>query len=179
MTRNRTLIIGLGSPHGDDSVGWRIIERLQADAALVAEFRIAAHPIDILDHFDGASEAHIIDACRAGGRPGELYCWQWPEFAERGATARHSSHAMSLEEALRLGERLALLPRRLMIWGVEVGTEPRGATMPAELDPDELPAVDLPAVLAALVPRILAERRTGAALRDNQALSRLPARDDA
>ncbi len=134
MIPTRTLIIGLGSAHGDDTAGWRVVELLRSVLIDGVELHCVAHPIDILEQLQGISDLHVCDACRGGQPRGHLHRWQWPEFVERTTHARDSSHAMSLDEALRLAERLGLLPPRVTIWGIDVGDPSSAGADPLPLD---------------------------------------------
>jgi hydrogenase maturation protease len=134
MSSQRTLIVGLGSAHGDDTAGWRVVERLRAVLVDDVESLIAAHPIEVLEHLQKVSDLHICDACHGGRARGHLHCWHWPEFVERTGKMQHSSHAMSLDEALRLGTSLGLLPPRVTIWGIDVGESSSTDVAPLPVD---------------------------------------------
>lgn len=71
-----TLVIGVGSPHGDDQAGWEVVKRLGGDFKEISShsagqqqlvyFRTAVVPPDMLDWLDGVDTAHVIDACIGG-----------------------------------------------------------------------------------------------------------------
>lgn len=117
---SRTLIVGLGSHHGDDGVGWRVVEQLAACVSGGTEVRAAAAPGDMLAWLDGVEALHVCDACRATGRAGEVCRWQWPDLNGYVTAALLSSHGLSLPDVLSLADRLRLLPPRVIIWGVEI-----------------------------------------------------------
>jgi hydrogenase maturation protease len=125
-----SLFVGIGSPHGDDRVGWEIVERLTRSAKLSREFgfRRARVPTDLLDWLDGVARLHLCDACQTSNPPGTLHCWKWegstligsqrpPVFCRRLRSA--GSHAWGLFDVLSLAERLKRLPEQVTIWGVE------------------------------------------------------------
>lgn len=116
----RTLIVGLGSPHGDDAAGWRVVEELQSAASPSIEIRPASDPTDVLLWISGVSQLHICDACQTGDEPGAIHSWQWPEGIPVSSRSDLSSHGLKLPEVLQLADRLGMLPARVMIWGIEI-----------------------------------------------------------
>jgi hydrogenase maturation protease len=59
-----TLIVGIGSPHGDDQIGWRIAEALMAEHRVGWIIRTARSPTDLLAWLDDKVERLVIcDAC--------------------------------------------------------------------------------------------------------------------
>jgi hypothetical protein len=60
---NSITVVGLGSPHGDDAVGWHVANLLGES---LRESRVhilkASVPHDIFDWVDSESEMHLIDA---------------------------------------------------------------------------------------------------------------------
>ena len=61
--KERTLVVGLGSSHGDDQAGWKVIEQLELIQLPGVELRRANVPHDIVDWLDGQGTLHLIDAC--------------------------------------------------------------------------------------------------------------------
>ena len=59
-------VVGVGSPHGDDRVGWRLVEDLAESAGAGVEAVAVTQPLGLLDHLDGCSVLIVVDACRAG-----------------------------------------------------------------------------------------------------------------
>lgn len=117
----RSLVVGLGSHHGDDQVGWRIAERLAARDDADYQVKLARTPSQILAWLDEAACDQLVlcDACNGAGSPGAVHHWRWPSDA-LPLTACRSTHDLSLIEVLALAERLGRLPRRVSIWGVEL-----------------------------------------------------------
>lgn len=118
-------IIGVGSPMGDDDIGWRVI-----DALSVAEW---LHPwmgrgvelisldrpgVALLEELGGAEQVVVIDAMVSGREPGTVAYFKWPFSIEEAGLL--SSHGFGLGEALRLGQALGSLPPKLGVWGVEI-----------------------------------------------------------
>ncbi len=123
MTRQRTLVVGIGSPHGDDQVGWLVAERLQHELPAGTDLRRASAPGQLLDWLSDVDRLYVCDACDAMG--GELkqqssthtHRWEWP--APVGMPVRSSgSHSFGLPQALGLAERLGTLPDSVVIYGI-------------------------------------------------------------
>lgn len=115
-----TVIIGLGSWHGDDRVGWRLVEWLCERSETVAPAFALEEPTRIIDYLDGCEHLVIVDACLSGAEPGTIFRLTWPDsnFAQLRS---ESSHSFGLGASLCLAERLRKLPRRVVVYAVEVG----------------------------------------------------------
>lgn len=122
-----TRIFALGSPHGDDRAGWQCAERLRArleDRVLVVPL---AAPLELLDQMAGCERMVVLDACRTGAPPGTLVRLEWPD--PRIASAGFAStHQLGLADVLRLAETLQRLPRRVILFGVELRRAEPGQT---------------------------------------------------
>jgi hydrogenase maturation protease len=126
----RTLIVGLGSPHGDDQVGWHVAEALRPRVAGLADVavRTAPVPLDLLDWLEGFDCLHICDACCSEQPPGTLHRLTiggsgGDNEPLRGAlelaTLRcGGSHDFGLPAVLELAERLDCLPVRVVVHAV-------------------------------------------------------------
>jgi hydrogenase maturation protease len=115
----RCLIAGIGSPHGDDQVGWKVVEvlarRVPADVRVVA----VKAPLGLLDELAGVDRLILVDGCRGGNPPGTIVRLAWP--AEAVAMQSHtSSHGFDLGAVLRLAEALERLPREVVLYAIEV-----------------------------------------------------------
>jgi hydrogenase maturation protease len=131
MKLGRTLIVGVGSPHGDDQVGLRVAEQLAQQVGEGVEVRCAATPSELFDWLDGIGQLLICDGCQIEAPPGSVRHWNWPD-AELEQQPFSGSHQMNLPTALGLAELLGQLPSRVTIWGVSIGgTQPASALSPA------------------------------------------------
>ena len=113
-------VVGVGSPHGDDRVGWRLVEDLAASAAAGVEAVAVAQPLGLLDHLDGCSVLIVVDACRAGRAAGSVLVLAWPEdrpeFEGSGST-----HGLDLAMALEMAGVLGRLPPSVLLFAVQAG----------------------------------------------------------
>lgn len=118
------LILGIGSPEPDDSIGWEAAEflrrcyRHEGDI----EVELCDRPgTGLLAYFRRAPRVIILDAMHAGLAPGEVRLLS-PEQLEGAAV--FSSHDIGVAEALALAGALGELPERLVIVGIEAGGDP-------------------------------------------------------
>lgn len=129
------VIIGFGSPHGNDAVGWRTVERLQPALGSWVVIRAVADPTQMLEHLEGCKRLWMIDACRCGQPVGSLWRWTWPADAPHMTSSASSTHAMSLPSVLQLAAALGKLPESIVIFAVEIGVGSLiGAEMSAEVE---------------------------------------------
>ncbi|MGE5242551.1 MAG: hydrogenase maturation protease [Bacteroidota bacterium] len=165
----KVLILGIGSPFGDDCLGWVAVEALQRSAALAATAgSIAFAALDrpgamLLAHWRNADNVLLIDAIRSGAVPGALHCPGSGDIAAAGLPA--SSHGFGVVAALDLGRALGELPGGVFLYGIEMD--------PAHVGPSLSPAVQ--AALPVLVARV--EMRTLQLLANVAAFAALPHND--
>jgi hydrogenase maturation protease len=120
----RTLVVGFGSPFGDDRAGWQLAEMLQRRRlqARVIAVRDATH---ILASLHRCEHLIAVDACRSGARLGEITHLRWPDPQ---IAVRHcrTTHGLGLFDALTLAERLGDLPQDVEIYGIEIANWSQG-----------------------------------------------------
>lgn len=140
----KRLIIGLGSHHGDDQIGWKLAEELGRLTGI--PFRQAAVPADILLWLAGIDELYICDASQNAGHPGKLHQWIFQSeqhplhdvLAELEMLHSINTHQMSLPATLTVGQRLKMLPPYIVIWAIEGAAFSVGQSVSQELT-DQLP----------------------------------------
>ncbi|MEX2114257.1 MAG: hydrogenase maturation protease [Pirellulales bacterium] len=120
MMNGGCLFVGMGSPYGDDCVGWVIARSIAGRLGDEFTVRCARSPAVLLDWLDNFDELHVCDAFVGNGAVGTLRGWDWP--AEEIELARfQGSHDLSLPAALALAAQLGRLPAKVRVWGVAVG----------------------------------------------------------
>jgi len=135
-------ILGLGSPHGDDQLGWIAVDRLRPllPQGIVAA-KVSGGP-GLLGCLVGQVNLVIVDALAPAGRPGSHRSFVWPcdDFAD---SMTWSSHGLGLVQALRFAEVLGSLPHRIFIETVEAESTMAGADLSLRVSQglDELIAV--------------------------------------
>lgn len=112
-------VVGVGSPQGDDAVGWEIIRQLRQRGMEQngVELHVAEGGQRLLDRLDGQGSLIILDAV-CGDRPGTVHRLEWPD-ARLEMLRPGSTHGVRPTEALRLAGVLGVLPTRVVIFGIE------------------------------------------------------------
>jgi hydrogenase maturation protease len=121
----QTLIVGVGNPLlGDEGVGWHIIENLR-QMAMPADVSILDCGCDLLNLascIDKPRRIIVIDAIRAGGKPGQIHTFDFDELDAIG-TKSSSAHQLRIVDALRLLKQAypCLTCCRITVMGIEPG----------------------------------------------------------
>ena len=120
MMQSQSMIAGIGSPHGDDRVGWEIANLIQSRASDGgASIHLVRTPDALLDCLEDVQELLICDACQGAGEVGSVHQWEWP-CKELESICWSGTHTLSLPAVLALAQQLERLPSSVRIWGVEV-----------------------------------------------------------
>jgi hydrogenase maturation protease len=110
------LIAGLGSPHGDDQAGWRVIARLHDRGVHSEMARTMKNPSELWDWCDKNRTLIICDAIWDDGVTGSVKQWSWPQDRFDGRFT--GTHDLPLSEALALGVELGCIPRCVTVWTI-------------------------------------------------------------
>ncbi len=129
------VVIGVGNAlRQDDGAGLEVARRLRtlgdaADTAVRAELAMPAElavleyegePLGLLELWEGARAAVLVDAIRSGAAPGTIHrvdASREPIPAPlRGSS---STHAVGVGDAIELARALGRLPARVVVYGVE------------------------------------------------------------
>jgi|694.fasta_scaffold11749_4 hydrogenase maturation protease len=131
VINEKQLFVGVGSPNGDDIIGWQVARCLERSSRLPFVIKITESPVDILDWIEAYDRLVIIDAFQ-GERVGKLWRWEWND--RQWAQQRWSgTHDFGLVPTLHLAEELGWLPQQTTIWGVEANYFEKGNEMTSEL----------------------------------------------
>lgn len=118
----KTLVFGLGSAHGDDQLGWLVVDGLaRAISHADIELRHGTSPSDLFDALDGVDRLFVCDACHSHEIPGIVHRWRWPDLplaSLRGA----GSHNLGLGEVLTLAAQLSSLPAEVNVYTVGIAS---------------------------------------------------------
>jgi hydrogenase maturation protease len=120
MASAEILVAGLGNRlRGDDAAGLeaaRVVAERTADVLVVEHER---EPTDLIELWDGARVAIVIDALE-GNEPGRIRRFEADrdELPRRLSTSA-STHALELAEVVELARSLDRLPDRLVVLGIE------------------------------------------------------------
>jgi hydrogenase maturation protease len=120
----RALVVGIGSPHGDDRVGWEVASAIDRQTDNAIATRCARTPAELLDWLDGVEQLDVCDAVawstkEMAAEVGSVQCWQWPAAGLEQAPFR-TSHDLSLTAVLTLAATLGRLPAQVRVWGVAI-----------------------------------------------------------
>jgi hydrogenase maturation protease len=115
-------IIGIGSPFGADQLGWRAIDLLQETGLSDCELIKLDRPGSQLIHYlADAQNVVLIDAVAGDQPPGTVMRLQRDELSL--AACQTSSHGFGVAEALQMAAQLDLLPKHLLLIGVQIGAD--------------------------------------------------------
>lgn len=131
---NLIKVLGIGSPFGDDQVGWDVADALQQQIAMCPNIdllvSIEKHDrpgIRLIELMSGAHTVFIIDAIKSGSEIGVIHRFRNQDiFALEN---RLSTHDMGVSEVLQLGNVLNALPDNIILYGIEIDSTVPGATL--------------------------------------------------
>lgn len=123
---NKIKILGIGSPFGDDRVGWAVIEILQQNPDIMSYIPKLVHlekldrpSTGLLETMQDAKIVILIDAIKTGAHLGTLHQFENPQFKNKPKIL--STHGMGVMETLQLGAALNELPQQVTLYGIEIG----------------------------------------------------------
>jgi hydrogenase maturation protease len=127
------VVIGVGNVYrGDDGVGLSVASlvrgRVPADVAVL---ECEQEPTRLLDAWEGADVAVVVDACAAGGPPGSVHRFDVSSDPLPARGFRSSTHAVGVGDAVELSRALHRLPTHVVVYGVEGVAFDTGAPMSA------------------------------------------------
>ncbi len=118
-------VIGIGSPFGDDRLGWEAAKQLQQQESLQQlplEIKILDRPgLRLLDEFHPQQTVLLIDAIQTHHCVGHLHCLEKEALFALPSPA--SSHAIGIAETLKMAEALNMLPEQLLLFAIEISAD--------------------------------------------------------
>lgn len=120
----RIKIIGIGSPFGDDRLGWVAAEQLKTSPIYLSEkdkidITILDRPgAALISQWKEADAVILIDAVRSGAAPGTLHVLSADEIDEN--TQLTSSHGFGVASTTALARTLDELPEYFYLCGIEI-----------------------------------------------------------
>lgn len=118
------LVVGIGSPYGDDAAGLLVVRRLAAAGVPVRTVELSDVTC-LLDLWRPDERVAVVDAVRSGAPPGTVHVLDMTEHplpAETvvvGPRAKASTHGVGLPVLVELARALGRLPRQLVLYGIE------------------------------------------------------------
>lgn len=120
MTRWR--VIGVGSPQGDDALGWRVIDTLQQmPLSDSVELLSLDRPGSTLLHYlQGVDRVLLVDAAQMELPAGSIRRFMRDELPQLDGIRCLSSHGWGLHETLALAESCNLPLPRIELWLIQL-----------------------------------------------------------
>ena len=132
----RTLVLGIGNyDRGDDAIGLTIARRVR-DLGLngVHVGELSGDPLALLERWDRADTAILIDAMSSGSAPGTVMRFDaLATVLPAVFDSRVSSHGIGIGEVVALARALERLPARLIVYGVEAADFDPGSSLSPRL----------------------------------------------
>lgn len=117
------VVIGVGNEYRrDDGVGLAVADRLRGRVpAGVDVVGCEQEPSRLIDAWEGAESALVVDAVQSGAAPGTLHRFDAGAGPIPAGVFRSSTHAFGVGDAVELARVLGKLPARIVVYGVEGG----------------------------------------------------------
>jgi hydrogenase maturation protease len=118
---NRTVVIGVGNAfRGDDAAGRAVAKRVQERLPDEIEVIVCElEPTRLIDAWDGADAAVVVDAVSSGAEPGTVHRFDASSEALLSREYRSSTHALGIGETIELARAIGKLPPRVVVFGIE------------------------------------------------------------
>ncbi len=121
-------VIGIGSPFGNDILGWQVIEQLKRYSALSALYpeqidliEVDRPGINLIHILQEARLIILIDAILDPDKHGEIIRLNKAQLIQN--QHKLSSHNLDVASAIALAEKLQLLPKNVFIFGLGINPE--------------------------------------------------------
>ena len=126
----RIKVIGIGSPSGQDQLGWQVVQQLQqtiiepGDTQKQLSFIQSDRPgLRLLELIKDTDLAILVDAIDKKECAGQLFKLERTDLLQ--ADQPLSSHALGVSETLALGDALGDLPKELVLFGMCIDSNER------------------------------------------------------
>jgi hydrogenase maturation protease len=130
----KTVVACVGNSYrGDDAVGIVVAERLRGQAGAIEVVLCEQEPSRLLDAWDGANVALVVDAVVSGSAPGTIHRFDASEDPLPDGVFRGSTHAFGVGEVIEVARALGRLPGRVLVYGVEGSRFGAGEEMSADV----------------------------------------------
>lgn len=121
-------VIGVGSHHRADLVGWLACERLQAGTTTNHyDWQLCRTPLHLPELVANCDVVVIVDALLSDQPAGQVISLSWPAPSDRYPSIC-SSHGIGVIEALQLAATLGQLPAHTYLLGITISNQHQDAT---------------------------------------------------
>jgi hydrogenase maturation protease len=127
----RVVVIGVGSrDRSDDGVGPAVADLVRKRATEGLDVVTSSgDPVDLIDAWSEAELAIVVDALVPHAEPGRVLRFDATRQPLRTGLFVASSHELGVAHAVELARALAVLPPRLVVFGIEAGGFELGAPL--------------------------------------------------
>jgi hydrogenase maturation protease len=111
MTKNKTLVLGIGNPYRrDDGIGPAVISRLKTENSLEGIDLLdgGTDGLSLIDYIEGYEKVLVVDAVDMDTEPGEVRAFLPEEAKLTIKTDTLSTHGFGLAEVIALMEQLEM-----------------------------------------------------------------------
>jgi hydrogenase maturation protease len=121
------LILGVGNPdRADDAAGLLVARRLRQLGIDAGEH--TGDMLGLIEEWSSEEGVILVDSVVTGAVPGRITAWDARKAAIPHDAFLCSTHALGVAEAVELARALGLLPRKLIVYGIEaISFEPGGS----------------------------------------------------
>ena len=114
-------MIGVGNAYrGDDGLGPAVTDALRGRVpSTVAIVECEQELSRLLDAWEGADAAIVVDAVERGDAPGGVHRFEGTDGPIPARAFRSSTHAFGVGDAIELARALGRLPRAVIVYGIE------------------------------------------------------------
>ena len=115
------VIIGMGNEfQGDDGIGPFVVRELRArDLPPDVVCLLCKEGLALMELWRDKQIAILVDAANSGARPGSVFRFEVQVASPLKPSFRGTTHNYGLPEAIELGKALKVLPRHLIVYGIE------------------------------------------------------------
>ena len=115
------MVIGIGNSYrGDDAAGREVARRVQDLVPEELEVVVCGlEPTRLIDAWDGADAAIIVDAVSSEAEPGSVHRFDATSAPLPSREFRSSTHALGIGETIELARAIGRLPSRVVVFGIE------------------------------------------------------------
>ncbi len=112
-------VLGIGSSHGDDSIGWHVVNRLSRKNLPGLCLRKLNSPMEIIDHLASSRQIHIVNAAigmDANQPVGKFRYSPESQWAAIESASTSSTHGIDVPQTMRLAQTLDRPTDHVLIW---------------------------------------------------------------
>jgi hydrogenase maturation protease len=132
----KALVVGIGNDlRGDDDVGMAVARMMKSEQpAGLTILELNNDVTALLDHLPGFDVAMIVDAMQSGSTPGTIHRFDASTVPLPDARLTRSTHGMTVGSILELARIQRLLPKKVLVYGIEGEQFVHGSSLTPEVE---------------------------------------------